>query len=303
MEIAQTDHLAGAPGMNLYFFSGTGNSLFVARELQKRFPETALIPIACLLDREVIAIEGETVGLVFPIHGMSLPIPIRLLLEKATWASPRYVFAIATRGGTVFTGFKRIDRVLRKWGKRLDASFALTMLNNDPKFKTYPVATPDAIAKSESEVRERLDTIQHVIAGRFSFQEADIQGVTFPTILPVRIALEWLVRLGMAMVERTGVTDYFYADEKCTRCGTCEKVCSSRKVCVTGEGPVWQDRVKCYFCYACLNYCPTQAVQIKSKWYMKSYTKRNGRYPHPWATVKDIAGQKDRANPGTPAAG
>jgi len=170
--------------MNLYFFSGTGNSLFVARELQKRFPETALIPIACLLDREVIAIEGETVGLVFPIHGMSLPIPIRLLLEKATWESPRYVFAIATRGGTVFTGFKRIARVLRKWGKRLDASFALTMLNNDPKFKTYPVATPDAIAKSESEVRERLDTIQHVIAGRFSFQEADIQGVTFRPFSP-----------------------------------------------------------------------------------------------------------------------
>jgi len=25
---------------------------------------------------------------------------------------------------------------------------------------------------------------------------------------------------------------------------------------------------------------------------MKSYTDKNGRYPHPFATIKDIAGQK-----------
>jgi len=37
---------------------------------------------------------------------------------------------------------------------------------------------------------------------------------------------------------------------------------------------------------------PGQAVQIKSKIYMKSYTDKNGRYPHPFATIKDIAGQK-----------
>ncbi len=43
---------------------------------------------------------------------------------------------------------------------------------------------------------------------------------------------------------------------------------------------------------ACLNYCPAQAVQIKDKWFMKSYTANNGRYSHPYATADDIAAQK-----------
>ena len=31
--------------VEIYYFSGTGNSLHLARELQKRIPETKLIPI------------------------------------------------------------------------------------------------------------------------------------------------------------------------------------------------------------------------------------------------------------------
>ena len=29
----------------IYYFSGTGNSLFIAKELQKRLPDSMLIPI------------------------------------------------------------------------------------------------------------------------------------------------------------------------------------------------------------------------------------------------------------------
>lgn len=54
---------------------------------------------------------------------------------------------------------------------------------------------------------------------------------------------------------------------------------------IINKKPEWQNDVKCYFCYACINYCPAQAAQIKTKWYMKSYTNQNGRYPHPYAIV------------------
>ena len=56
--------------------------------------------------------------------------------------------------------------------------------------------------------------------------------------------------------------------------------------------PVWQENVKSYICYACLNYCSVQAVQIKSKICKKSYTEENERYPHPYTTAKDISAQK-----------
>jgi len=58
--------------------------------------------------------------------------------------------------------------------------------------------------------------------------------------------------------------------------------------------PLWQDERLCYMYYACLNYCPQQSIQVNSKWYMKSYTEKNGRYSHPYATVKDIAVKNNR---------
>ena len=84
----------------------------------------------------------------------------------------------------------------------------------------------------------------------------------------------------------------FYSDSKCTGCGTCEKVCLSGKVKIVNGKPVWQKDVQCFFCHACLNYCPEQAVQIKSTRFFKSYTEENERYSHPYATVDDIARQK-----------
>lgn len=48
-------------------------------------------------------------------------------------------------------------------------------------------------------------------------------------------------------------------------------------------------------CFACLNYCPNQSVQINDIPGVKSYSQQNGRYTHPYATVRDIAGQ--RVNP------
>ena len=58
--------------------------------------------------------------------------------------------------------------------------------------------------------------------------------------------------------------------------------------------PSWDENTLCYMCYACLNFCPRGALQIHSKWFMKSYTAIHGRYPHPYASADDIAAQKLR---------
>ena len=78
----------------IYYFSGTGNSLHVARELQRRIPETNLIPIVSLLNNTVIETNGETVGFVFPIHFSAIPIPVEKFINKLDLNSAKYVFVI-----------------------------------------------------------------------------------------------------------------------------------------------------------------------------------------------------------------
>jgi NAD-dependent dihydropyrimidine dehydrogenase PreA subunit len=104
--------------------------------------------------------------------------------------------------------------------------------------------------------------------------------------------VERSVLFAMDFSECIGGVNYFYADTKCCGCGICEKVCLSGKVRMSGRKPEWQKKVFCYMCFACLNYCPRQSVQIKSIPGVKSFTETNGRYPHPYADSNDIAAQK-----------
>ncbi len=81
----------------IYYFSGTGNSLYVARELQKRIPETDLIPMVRLLHNDVIAPNGTTVGVVFPIHLTTVPIPVINFMNK------RAIISISTSTDIMIT--------------------------------------------------------------------------------------------------------------------------------------------------------------------------------------------------------
>ncbi len=278
--------------VELYYFSGSGNSLHVAQGLQERIPGSVLVPIVASLRLPIIRSTADAVGIVFPVHGMTLSVPVRLFLERARFAAGAYLFAVGTRAGTICRGFDRADRILARKGRRLDAHFLVTMPNNDPKLESYEQPTAGTFAALDASLPGRLDDIAAAVRTRAALREEDREGVSFGLPPFANRFLEGLVLLGMGFVSRVGVNDYFYADGKCNGCGTCRKVCLSEKVQLVDGRPAWQRGTRCYFCYACLNYCPQEAVQIRSKWYMKSFTTGKGRYPHPYASAVEIASQK-----------
>lgn len=270
----------------IYYFSGTGNSLHAAKELQNRIPETKLISMVSLINKDVVETNGETVGFVFPIHFMTVPIFVRDIVKKLDLKSAKYIFAIATRYGTPCdTTFTKLEKVLNKKGKSLDSYLILNMASNDPKFENWRPATDDEIATLEADVQTRLDSFQKIILNREKNKEKDTQ-----IIFPVNFILG---RLGSSMSDARGYAgESFYADSKCSGCGICEKVCLSQKIKIVDNKPVWQKKSQCFFCYACINYCPAHSIQIKSNPMLKVHTEENGRYFHPDATANDIAGQK-----------
>lgn len=277
----------------IYYFSGTGNSLFVAKELQKRIPDANLIPIVSLLDQDVIETKGKTIGIVFPVHALTIPIVIKKFLRKADLGSAEYVFAVATRLGTVFRGFEKIDQLLKKKHKSLNSHFVLNMYNNECRHGIYKVPSESDILSLEKIVLEKLDFIQDIVNKKSISREKDLDYTVETSDNQItNYFLEKVVLLGMTVVEYVGGVNYFYTDTKCNGCGTCEKVCLSKKIKMTDKKPIWQKSVLCYMCFACLNYCPKESVQINDIPGVKSDTKENGRYSHPYATIKDISIQK-----------
>jgi formate hydrogenlyase subunit 6/NADH:ubiquinone oxidoreductase subunit I/flavodoxin len=277
----------------IYYFSGTGNSLFAARELQKRLQDAKLVPVASLIYKPEIKTAGSSVGIVFPVHALTIPIIVKRFIKKTDFGSANYIFAAATRLGSVFFGFEKINSLLRKKKKVLSAQLVLNMSSNEARHKGYIVPAKEDIETIEKDVLQKIDAFAGIIKGEKTSLPADA-GVTQPSGKNrlTSFLIERTVLAGMDLADRIGGVQYFCADENCSGCGTCEKVCLSGKITMKDNRPVWQKNVFCTMCFACLNYCPKHAVQINDIPGVPSFTRENGRYPHPYASVGDIMEQK-----------
>ncbi|MFW9929835.1 MAG: EFR1 family ferrodoxin [Candidatus Thorarchaeota archaeon] len=281
----------------IYYFSGTGNSLYIARSLYNYILDAKLIPIAAILNENsnkqkfTFKATAQTIGFVFPCHGLTIPIPVKKFLKHLDLGTSKYVFAVITRGGSVFHGFSTINKIIHKQRKKLNASFIIDMGMNDPKLKFFSIPSEKELRAIELNFLEKVKIIKNIIINQEEYHD-DIRGDTFSHFKSFNYILEKLVAFTVHHIAPK-VKKYFYTDSKCIGCGICQKVCLSQKIIMVNDRPIWQKHIDCYYCYACLNFCPTESIQIYSKFYMKSYSEEKGRYPHPYAKVKDMVNQKE----------
>jgi ferredoxin len=280
--------------VEIFYFSGTGNSLLVAKSIARRLGQASLAPVVGCLQEGRTTSNADVVGFAFPIHALCIPIAVRRFLRKLRVKRQAYLFALATREGTAFHGFKQMNRLLGRNGQRLSAEFVVTMNTTDPRARGYQPPSAAELGGVRRRIETELDTIAATIknGGTQRWNEK-----TPPIPTPYghmrNYIIERLVVLAHKASEYLGGVNYFYADTKCTGCRICQTVCLSGKIHADDAGkPVWEKSVLCYMCFACVNFCPKEAVQIRSIWAVTSHTESNGRYGHPFATASAIAGQK-----------
>jgi len=260
----------------LYYFTGTGNSLFVAKKMKESLPEVELVPVLSLLKDQAVISAPQRIGFVFPVYQAILPLAVRQLMERMDFSKCTYIFALATRTGTTHRAFEMMNDILKKQGKALDLYTSINMANNDPKFN-YHVPTEQDIKAFEAGVEETIGLVTDKIRALQAYKPQD-------TTYTMKTPLLGLLAKAARLSERS--YGGFYADDRCTGCGLCQRVCTSQKITLSDNKPVWKKETACYKCTACLNYCPVSAVQLKH------FTEKNGRYSHPYASVEDIVSQR-----------
>jgi len=281
----------------IYYFSGTGNSLHVARELQRRLPESTLVPIVRLLDGDTIKTGADTIGFVFPNFCLSLPIPFHEFLKRVDLASAQYLFAICTRGGSQSEAFDYANILLKEQGKRLQAQLTINMPWNYPFGKLNVISSSsdeEHLQRLEAEMQNKLDAFSPYILAKetYAAEEADAnyEVPRWQRVLFSLTSKSFNYEMHRYMYQHLLS---FYHDANCNGCGVCESVCLSHKIEMVDQKPVWKEATKCYACFACINFCPRRAIQIKSGIpFLESCTEVNGRYHHPSVTYRDIAGQR-----------
>jgi flavodoxin len=76
--------MKGLATRTIYYFSGTGNFLALARDIAHA-TKADLVPIASVVDREKIEVESDSIGLVFPVYFVfngGIPMIVERFVDK-----------------------------------------------------------------------------------------------------------------------------------------------------------------------------------------------------------------------------
>ena len=231
--------------MTLFYFTTTGNSLEVAKYLGGR-----LFSIPSVLNSDSLSFDdNESIGIIFPCHFASIPMPVRLFLRKAILKTP-YLFAVVTYGENCADICKICDEFGQKWGKHFHLITSIRMLDNyvvywdmDAQRKNLP----------QKKVPQQLACLAEQIAQR----KSDIRPtgwLAFLVVFFMRLAPEFAC---------SPHRRHRIEAEKCTGCGVCMQVCPMGNISICNGLPAIQ--TLCIECGACTHHCPQNAIRWKGE--------------------------------------
>jgi ferredoxin len=256
--------------IRLYVYTGTGNSLWVARQLAAELKRTTIVFIP--YPQKPVMVQAETVGIIFPVHIWGLPSRVVQFVKHLKAKPSTYFFAVAVNAGQPAATLPQLRRLMASRGLSLSLGYSIVLPSN-----YIPWGGPgpkEAQQKLFGEARKRMQ----VIATKVRRQE---RGKVDRGPLWQNILFSLFYKLSFRQVHK--MDKKFWADEKCNGCGICSKVCPAANIEMVKEKPVWLHR--CEQCLACLQWCPQEAIQYGEK------TTRYQRYHHPEVALKDMLEQ------------
>ena len=239
----------------IFYFTGTGNSRWVAEQLAAALGDETYDMAECMRSG-VVPVKyapGEKVGVVFPVHSWKAPLPVLRFLSRLNVPAGIYCYAVCTCGDDAGKAMKSLSRVFN-----LDAAWSVRMPNTYvPMFQL----DSDELAFSKiNAARVLIPEIAKSVSGElceWKVYEGSLPWVKSYILNP--LFHRFLVR-----------TRGFHTDEGCTSCGTCVRLCPMGNIHLEHGRPAWGK--ECIHCMACLHGCPSAVIQ-----YGKS-TREKGRY-------------------------
>lgn len=108
----------------IFYFSATGNSLNIARQIAAGLDEVKLVSIPKVIN-DLIDTSAPKIGLVFPVYAWGMPRIVADFLKKIKLDKEQYIFAVAVSAGTPGDTLNKLKRTLNRKGSQLNAGFAI----------------------------------------------------------------------------------------------------------------------------------------------------------------------------------
>lgn len=248
----------------VFYFTGTGNSLYIAKEISKILNEE-IISIPKAREKNEFSYElqeDETVGFIYPIHGWRPPKIVLDFIKKLNFKNynNQYVYSVYTYAGGAEATAEVLSSALKTINISLKGNYHILMPGN------YTLAD-NSIPVEEENIRlnnakSECEKIAEYISDkkctyrkeRHSFMKSQIiGGLLFP----------FYAR-----------TLNFEVSDKCINCGACIKGCPVNALKID-DNKIVREGKKCILCLKCINCCPKEAIDFGKS------TKGKRRYKHP----------------------
>lgn len=257
---------------DIFYFSGTGNSLHVAKKLGMLLPgPTRRTPVKDYSGREEAVTLADTVILVFPVYFLSIPAIFASFIEKLEFKSRNpHIYGVATCNGVPGHSLFTLNRKLAGKGKMLTAGFAIPMPGNSVILRDF--TNPPEIRRKRLEDSERkLNEIAVYIGeNRSGNMDGNRRLKTYFQGLVTRTVAKRIYR----------TPTKFRTSDRCSRCGICAGICPGNNIRMTEGGPKWGKH--CEHCLACFHWCPNMAVELGRS------TPGKLRYHHPDISANEM---------------
>lgn len=227
----------------IFYFSGTGNSRFIAEELARLTGDKAydIITLDSTFDWKSIT----KVGFVFPIHAWGVP-EVMLDFIKKTPKISGFSYGVCTCGGDAGIAMHKLKQIYP-----LSSCYSIIMPNN------YILGSDtedlSIITKKLNEARGELSLIASEIKA-----EKSLYRVKEGKLASLKSNLaNW----GFNRFARSAKA--FRVNNSCNGCRLCAQRCPDQAITIVNSKPVWADR--CFKCTRCINECPKEAIQYGKK--------------------------------------
>lgn len=251
----------------IYYFTGTGNSLWAAKTLGKELNEqTANLAQA---QETPLCCEDGLIGFVFPTYMGDLPWLCKKILLSAKLNADSYIFLVMTSsGGTSGRAFSGMDQALCSGDCKLAAAFDLQMPGN-------------CVVSSAAENEARLAAAPEKVRSIAEAVKARSQNQTSAGKKAGEGFVERSYFYGSHSLKRLTMMKHFRVTDACTGCGVCASVCPTRNIEIRNGRAVHGDG--CAACYACLHWCPVYATHLTVPG-----LRSRPQYHHPEITLSEI---------------
>lgn len=242
--------------MKIFYFTATGNSLQVAKELGGE-----LFSIPSVLKSNQQRFKDSVIGFVFPVYFSNVPKIVLRFLEQVELQAD-YFFTVVTHGRFAFNTLRDFSSQASKRGIKIDYVNHIQMV--DTYVKMFDI-------NNELRIIHKRDVSGHL---HIINNEIRIRKRLYARINP----FNYLVSKVSACIPNHNICNDFSLTDDCVKCGICIDVCPQNNISIISEITFGTN---CISCLACTHNCPHNAIRVKGE-------RSKSRYRNSSVSLKEI---------------